>query len=134
MSYKLGENSKLIAAIAPATLAAGSKNGTIIDRYGFYDGIVHLAVGTATGSPTAQGVSLKMQSGNEADGNDMIDVAGDVLAALTANNTESELNLDLNPYGRYLRVVPAVTFTGGTSPTIPVAVTIVLGNSINIPV
>ena len=134
MSYKLGENVKLAATITPDAVAAGSKNGTIIDRYGYFDGVVHLTAGAATGSPTAQGVALKMQTGQAADGSDMADVPGDTIAALTANNAEAELNIDLNSYGRYMRVVTTTTFTGGTSPTIPVAVTVALGNSINIPV
>lgn len=92
-----------------------------------------MKVGAATGSPTAQGVALKVQTGDQLDGSDFTDVDGDTIAALTANSAEAEMNLDLNPYKRYFRVVTTTTFTGGTSPAIPVAVSVVLGNPRSIP-
>lgn len=134
MSHKLGESIKLTAGIAPAAISAGSTNGLIIDRLGFFDAKVHLRVGAATGAPTAQGVALKLQTGNKDDGSDMADVDGEVIAALTTNNTEAELKVDLNSYDRYFRAVLTTTFTGGTSPAIPAAVTIALGNPSDIPV
>lgn len=133
MSYKLGESAKVTAGINPAALSAGSANGIILDRFGFYDAIVHLKVGAVTGSPTAQGVALKVQTGDQSDGSDFADVTGDAIAALTANSAEAELNLDLNPYKRYFRVVTTTTFTGGTTPAIPVAVSVVLGSPRSIP-
>lgn len=134
MSKFLGEKTKLIAGIAPVAFAAGNSNGIVIDRMGFYDAIVHLKVGAAAGAPTAQGVSLKIQTGDAPDGSDMSDVTGATIAALTANNAEARLNLDLNGFKRYFRVVPTVAFTGGSSPTIPVAVTLALGNANSLPV
>lgn len=134
MSKKLGESTKTIAGLNPVALAAGSVNGLVIDRLGFEDAKVHLKVGAATGTPTTQGVSLKMQTGDASDGSDMVDVTGDTIAALTADNAEGRLNVDLSGYKRYLRAVATVTFTGGTSPAIPVAVTVALGNAKQIPV
>lgn len=133
MPKKLGESIKTVAGINPVALAAGSVNGLVIDRTGFYDAAVHLKVGAATGAPTEQGVSLKMQTGDASDGSDMVDVAGDVIEALTTDNAEKKLNIDLSGYKQYLRVVTTVTFTGGTSPTIPVAVSVVLGGPRKIP-
>ncbi len=130
----LGEESKLIMGAAPIAQTAGTVNGIVIDRFGFADAVVHLGLGVATGTPTAQGVALKMQTGTLADGSDMEDAAGDIIAALTANSTQAELNLDLKGYSRYIRAVETVTFTGGTTPAIPVAVTVALGNPINQPV
>lgn len=106
----------------------------VIDRYAFEDAIVHLKVGTATGTPTAQSVALKMQTGDAAAGSDMADVSGDAIAALTADNGEAELDLDLAGYKRYLQVISTVAFTAGTTPKIPVAVTVVLGKAVSIPV
>lgn len=134
MSKKLGESTKVVAGLNPVGLAAGSVNGLIIDRLGFDDAKVHLKVGAATGTPTAQGVSLKMQTGDASDGSDMADVANDTIAALTADNAEGSLNVDLSGYKRYLRVVATVTFTGGTTPAIPVSVAVALGGSNVIPV
>jgi hypothetical protein len=55
------------------------------------------------------------------------------LAALTANNTEAEVNVDLSGLKRYVRVVTTVTFTAGTSPAIPVAAAVVLGGAESLP-
>jgi hypothetical protein len=134
MSLKLGENAKLIAGIAPALQAAGDANGTVIDRFGFLDAIVHLKVGAASGTPTAQGVSLKIQTGDASDGSDMADVTDATIAALAADNAEAELNLDLSGYKQYIRPVVTTAFTGGTTPKIPVAVTVAIGNAVEIPV
>lgn len=134
MSKKLGERAKVVAGIAPLTQAAGSVNGDVIDRLGFLDAIVHLKAGAATGTPTTQGVALKVQTGDAADGSDMADVSGAAIAALTADNAEAELNIDLNGYKRYLRVVVTTSFTAGTTPKIPSAVAVVLGNSSTVPV
>ena len=134
MSKRLGENIKMAAALAPATQSAGTVNGDIIERLGFFDGVTFLSVGVASGAPSAQGVALKVQHGDAADGSDMADVTGATIAALTADNTTGELDLDLNSFKRYLRVVATITFTGGTAPKIPVSVSIALGNSISTPV
>jgi len=131
---RLGESAKLVIGVAPIAQVAGSANGVIIDRFGFLDAIVHLGLGAATGTPTAQGVSLKIQTGAVADGSDMVDVTSTTIAALTANNLQAELDIDLSGYKRYIRAVITTTFTGGTTPAIPVAVTIALGNATNIPV
>ena len=64
MSKKLGETSKVTAGIAPGTFAAGDLTPIVIDRYAFEDAIVHLKVGAAAGTPTAQSVALKMQTGD----------------------------------------------------------------------
>ena len=134
MSKKLGESAKVTAGIAPSTFVAGDLTPIVIDRFGFEDAIVHLKVGAATGTPTAQSVSLKVQTGDAAGGSDMADVTGDAIAALTADNAEAELDLDLAGYKRYLQVIPTVAFTAGTTPKIPVAVTVVLGKPVTIPV
>ncbi|MFZ5688669.1 MAG: hypothetical protein ACOY9Y_10940 [Bacillota bacterium] len=129
MPKNLGEKTKLVAGIAPISRSAGTANGTVIDRLGFLDAVVLLKVGAATGSPSAQGVAMKIQHGDAADGSDMADVTGAVIDALTADNAEAQLDIDLSGYKRYIRAVVITTFTGGTSPAIPSAVTIALGNS-----
>lgn len=134
MSKKLGESAKVTAGIAPGVFAAGDLTPLVIDRFGFEDAIVHLKVGAATGTPTSQSVTLKVQTGNIANGSDMADVTGDTITALTADGLEAELNLDLAGYKRYLQVVPTVAFTAGTTPKIPVAAVVVLGKPMTIPV
>lgn len=134
MSKRLGENIKMLAGLAPADQAEGSVNGSIIDRFGLFDAVVLLSVGAASGTPTEQSVALKVQHGDKADGSDMADVDGAAISALTEDNSEAELDLDLNPFKRYMRVVAIVDFTGGTNPKIPVSVAIALGNSISTPI
>lgn len=134
MSKKLGENAKVVAGVVPLLVAAGAMTPIIIDRLGFEDAVVHLKVGAATGSPTAQSVTLQVQTGDVLAGSDMADVSGAAIAALTADNAEAELNLDLAGYKRYVQVTPTVAFTAGTSPKIPVAATVVLGNYYSIPI
>lgn len=129
MPKKLAEKTKLVAGIAPAARTAGAANGTVIDRLGFLDAVVHLRAGAASGSPTAQGVALKMQHGAAADGSDMADVSGAAIAALDADNEEAQLDIDLSGYKRYIRAVVTTSFTGGSSPAIPSAVTIALGGA-----
>lgn len=133
MSKRLGESVKVVAATSPIARTAGALNGTVIDRTGFLDAVVHLSVGAATGTPTAQGVSLKIQTGALLDGSDMADVDGEIIPSLTANNVGAKLSLNLEPLKQYIRVVSTVTFTGGTTPAIPVAQTVILGNPSLIP-
>lgn len=135
MSKKLGESVKIAAGIVPAVYAEGATLAPIvIDRLGYEDAVVLLNVGEASGEPTAQSVALKMQTGDVADGSDMADVSGDSIAALTADKAEAELNIDLAGYKRYVQAVPILDFTGGTTPAIPIAVTVALGNPRTIPV
>lgn len=129
MSKKLAEAIKLVSGIVPIARAAGTANGTVVDRLGFLDGVVHLNTGAATGAPTAQGVALKVQHGDVSDGSDMADVTGATIAALAADNAQAQLDLDLIGYKRYIRVVVTTTFTAGTTPAIPSAVTIALGGA-----
>lgn len=129
MSLSLYEKAKLTSGIAPAAQAAGDANGTVIDRLGFWDAIIHLNVGAATGTPTAQGVALKLQHGTKSDGTDMVDVIGATIAALDADNKEAVLGVNLNPLKQYIRAVVTTTFTAGTTPKIPVAVTVALGGA-----
>jgi len=131
---RLGESVKLVKGIAPAAQVAGSVNGTVVDRFGFLDAVVHLGLGVVSGAPSAQGVTLKLQTGAVADGSDMADVIGATIVALAVDNLQAELDIDLSGYKRYARVVVTTTFTGGTTPAIPVAVTVALGNATNIPV
>lgn len=134
MAKRLAESVKVVAGIAPIARSAGTANGDVIDRLGFAGAVVHLKAGAATGAPTAQGVALKVQHGDASNGSDMADVTGATIAALTADNAEAQLDLDLSGYKRYIRVVVTTTFTGGTTPTIPSAVDVVLGEAVSGPV
>ena len=76
MSKALGESVKVTAGLAPAALAAGALTPLIIDRFGFEDAVVSFkSRGRPTGSPATQGVSLKVQTGDNPAGGDMADVS-----------------------------------------------------------
>jgi hypothetical protein len=123
---------KALAAFKAAASAAATITGPAIDRTGYGSCVLHHQCGDATGGPTTQTVSCKLQ--DSADGSTgWADVAGAAPAALTANNAAAEVDVDLSGARRYVRVVETVAFTGGTSPAIPVAGTIVLGGASALP-
>ena len=130
---RLGEGVKLVRGAIPAAQVAGAVNGIIIDRFGFQDAVVHLGLGATSSTPSAQGVALKIQTGDVLAGTDMADVTGATIAALAADSLQAELDIDLSGYKRYIRAVVTTTFTGGTTPAIPVAVTVALGGATIIP-
>ena len=131
MSYSLqrnvGASLKTGKAFKPVASAAATINGDGIDRLGFSSAVLHHQCGDATGSPSAQSVATRLQH-SDAQGSGFADVSPAVtLTALTANNTDAERDVDLTGLKRYIRLVSVVTFTGGSSPAIPVAATITLG-------
>jgi len=148
------ERVKHVPGINAAALAAGATNGIVIDRYGalpaqpsgitaytaytqaagiYLTGNILLSVGAASGEPTAQSVTLKLQESDASDGSGMEDVTGATISALTADNAYSAKDFDLAGLKRYIRVVVTVALTAGTSPKIPVAVAVALGDSNNDP-
>ena len=121
----VGEFVKLAKGINPAASAAATINGAAIDRQGYLSCVLHHAAGAAAGAPTARTVDTKLQ--DSADGTaGWLDLANAAAAQLIADNTEAEKNVELTGARRYIRAVTTVTFTGGTSPTIPVAATLTL--------
>ncbi len=134
MPKKLGESIKQVCALRPQALAAGNVNGPVIDRLGFEDAVLIVSSGVVSGAPTAQTLDARIQHGNAADGSDMADVSGLVITQITAANTDRQLDIDLLPLKRYIRVVATAAFTGGTSPTIQASATIALGAAKEAPV
>ena len=121
----VGSLIKVVKAVNP-TNATADVTGSSVDRTDYLSGVLHLACGAASGAPTAQSVSAKIQHSD--DGSTWAD-AGIATSALTANNSEVELDVNLAGLKKYVRVVVLVSFTGGTSPAIPVAATLVLGGA-----
>lgn len=134
MSKKLGENIKLICALRPQALSAGTLNGPVIDRLGFEDAVLVVSSGAVSGSPTAQTLDAKIQHGSAADGSDMVDVSGLAITQITAANTDRQLDIDLVGLKRYIRVVVTAGFTEGTTPTIQASASLALGAAKEAPV
>ena len=136
MKYELINNTKLVPALLPTVtpLSAGVANGLVIDRLGLLTGIVGLAVGEATGTPTAQSVKVKIQTGDESNGSDMadfLDSDGNVVESdeLTANSEFLFKDLLLVGAKKYIRGVITVAFTGGTTPAIATNLFVALGDA-----
>jgi len=130
-------------AVATSVLcqaASAAVNGGGIDREAHnlpLSCILHTVAGAETGSPS--GVSLVSKIQDSADGTtyaDYIPPGQSTVAAstaLTAINTENSLAVELSSARRWIRAVATPTFTGGTSPTILVAVDIILGGEFRKP-
>lgn len=115
-----------------------SKTGTIIDRDGFRDGILHVILADVTGSPTAVDVTVKLQHSDTDQPSDFTDVnvqgVASVTQSLTAAGEETELHINLEGLKRYVRAVVTANLTGGTSPKVNVIGTLVLGNAERLPI
>lgn len=114
--------------IAPQA-ASAAVNGTGIDATQYDGGVVACQVGAVTGTPTSYSVAFKVQDSpdnstwtdaNDADGNA-------VTASLTAAGI-AKLRIDAGRLNQYVRVVATPSFTGGTSPTVLVSASALLGD------
>lgn len=122
------------AGLAPISLSAGASNGDAIDRSGMDSCKLVCSAGAATGSPSAQTVDCKVQ--DSADGStgwaDYANPPGTTTAAttqLTADDTAAEANVNLRSAKQFIRTVTTVGFTGGTTPAIVVAPSVILGGA-----
>lgn len=120
---------KVLKGTPPADASAGTVNGAAIDRNAYgraLSAVLHHCCGAASGTPSTQTVDTKLQ--DSADGSTgWADIADAAAAQLTADSTEAEVSVNLETAKRYIRVVQVVAFTGGTTPAIEVASTVVLG-------
>lgn len=116
----------------PAASAAGTVNGTGVDRLGFAFAVLEAQTGATTGTPTTQTVDCKLQH-SDASGSGYTDVTGGAVAQITAINTRKRKTIDLRPLKRYVRVVTVTAFTGGTTPTIANVCTLQLSGADTLP-
>ena len=126
-------NLKLTPALNPQSASAGTVNGTVIERRNFLSAVANVAIGAVTGSPTATSITYTVQHGTMADGSDMADFDGRgesviTSSAITAANANTSVDIDLEGAHRYIRLVIAVAFTGGTSPAAQLSGSVVLGD------
>ena len=121
------ENQSIVPAFTPSTTALSTNtNGLGIDRTGYETLGIGLAVGAATGSPTAQSIIVKLQ--DSADNTTFSDFDSIETDALTADSTNTYLRVDISGARQYIRAVAEPTFTGGTSPEIPFSCMILLAD------
>ncbi|HWP59536.1 MAG TPA: hypothetical protein VNL14_16710 [Candidatus Acidoferrales bacterium] len=135
----IGAYIKVVKGINPANAAAGTINGAAIDRAGiggknqFMSCVLKISCGAASGGPSAQTVNAKLQDSSDGSSG-WADISGAAVTQLTADNGESQVNVDLSAAKRHIRAVVTVGFTGGTSPAIPVAAELILGGAQTLPV
>lgn len=105
-------------------------NGVALDRTGYGSCKVIATSGANTGAPTAIAHAVKLQESD--DGSTWTDVSG-ATGNLTAADSELEFNVNLQPTKKNVRAVVTPAFTGGTTPTTQVAVSIALGGADKLP-
>lgn len=128
----IGAFVKNVDGIPPTAAAAGTVTGTAINRAGFESCSMRLALGAATGTPTSFTADCKLQ--DSADGSTgWADISGAASTTLTAASTGNEKDVDLTVARAFIRAVQVTAFVGGSSPTIPVAVTVTLGGAKSLP-
>lgn len=133
-SNDIGAYVKTEVGLKPTNSAASATNkGAAIDRLGFLSAVIACAIGSAAGSPSAISATYKLQESDTTTDGDFTDVSGAALAAMTANDSSGYIDANLQGLKRYIRVVCTVALTGGSTPTLPVAATVILGGADSLP-
>ena len=131
--HDIGSFIKPVEGILPqATDGAADVNGAAYDRLGFNSGVIAASVGASTGAPTAVSVVFKLQESDDGS-TGWTDVA-DASVTIDAENTIGDVNLKLAGTKQYVRVVATAALTGGTSPTLQIGASLVLGGAEEKPV
>ncbi len=134
MKKELLNNTTVIPLLNPTVtpLSPGTSYTTYVPRKNFLSAIVALAVGEASGKPTAQVVAVTVQDATAADGTgkaDLKDINGDTITIkLNEDSVSSFADVDLSGARGYIGLKVVTSFTGGTTPAIPVNAFVVLGD------
>jgi hypothetical protein len=134
--HNIGAYAKLATGLVNLANAAGTRNGDAIDRlsYGNAQSCVLISsAGAATGTPDSGTLDVKIQS--SADGSTgWTEVTGGAFAQKTTITAlDRELDVDLGPAHRYVRIVEVTAFVNGSTPKTPHAVLIVFGGGHTVP-
>lgn len=129
-----GDRVKSFAGMRPqAAQAAGAVNGIAIDRTGAQSAELFAFTGADTGAPTTRTLATKIQDSDDGS-TGWADVTGLTASDVTAINSEQRASIDLTKTSKkFIRVVHTVSFTGGTSPTLFIGSTVVLGGFRSLP-
>jgi hypothetical protein len=98
--------------------------------------VVSLNVGDVFGAPSAKSVTAQVTHCATANGayeNYTSDRSGAALLTITAANTSNTMEVDLHGAYKFIKVISATSFTGGSSPYTNRAVNIILGGSHQLP-
>jgi len=134
-----GSEVKTLVAFTPRSISGEvAMSGSVIDRKGYESAVFTCVSGNYTSTPTAINVECKVQqcatpAGSFADVTDLTDallpvihthISGEVT---TTREATAEINMDLRPCERYVKLVVAADFTGGSSPNLFFGATVTLG-------
>lgn len=130
---ELGKSVKCLQALKPQTISGQSVDiaGFAIDRKDFDGALFTCHIGDAAGSPTNHSSAFRVQHG--ADGLVFADVSGATYTvfsgAIPVPNyaMSGEINVDLRPLNRYVRIVLVNSLCVGSSPNLFVSSAVVLG-------
>ncbi len=123
-----GSSIRVLAGFSPVITGAATINGAAIDRIGFGSAVLHGRSGAVAGAPSAQTYDLRLQESPDG-ATGWVDITGSAIPQIVAVNAESERDIDLSGAQRFIRAVGVIAFTGGTTPTLAVDATVVLGGS-----
>ncbi len=99
--------------LEPQDIVPSTVEGPAIDRTQFRACKLTGMTGLATGGPSAQSATFKLEQ--SADGVGGWTDFGDALTAITADSSEQAQNFDLLGADKFIRVSCTVALTGGTS-------------------
>ena len=139
-SKNVGAFIKPVTGIFPVNSAAGTVEGPGIDRFPdvgkqFDSCVLKLARGQDSGGADPHSVAAILEESSvQDDGATWSAIAGASIAALTVDDTEAQVDVDLTGAKRYIRVVAVVTLTAGSSPKLPFSADIILGGPKELPV
>jgi hypothetical protein len=132
----VGGHIAVVKGIKSTNASAGTITGAVIDRasYGYAEScVIYAANGDAAGSPTAQSLNVKLQE-CATSGGTYTDVSGAAITAIAADDTAAYKDFDLTGVERYVKLVAVVAFTAGTTPSIPVNASLILGGAYHEPI
>lgn len=126
-------------AVAPQSSAEATVNGVTLDQNTlltsggpFREAVFAMQIGAVSGNPDSFTATMEVQ--DSADGTNWTDVTNTAELVEAANvvanaaNTVKTLGVRLKGCRRYVRASVAVDFTGGTSPSLLLAVSALLGS------
>jgi len=121
----------------PNAVPAATGYTTGLDRRGYDWAYIVPLTGASTGNPTTSKFQVQVQDDDKGDaggsaGDDYTDVPG-ALTAVTQENGQAVLEVDLRGLDRYIRLKNTISFTGGVNPTLYVSAAVLLFNKAQLP-
>jgi len=134
MKKELLNNTQVKPLILPTVtpVSAGTATTLWLPRTEFMSAIASVAVGAATGTPTAQSVVATVQSAADASGTgaaNLLDIEGNAITiSLLEDDVSADAGIDLSGAQAFIGLSVVTGFTGGTTPAIPMNAFIALGD------